>query len=931
MKQGTAALAVAVMIGCEPKPDAGNPTDTGPDIGTEWPDDGCISINGEGGFATISDAIEWADDGDTIAVCAGTYNEKLRIDKAVTVKGPSTGERAVLIGPPDDSAVSIRSSGVALQWFTINSSSSGIYVNEVDDVLLAALDFGSLASTAIRVAGATNLTVQSCTFEDIDTGPIYMDEGGSIRIYNNVFEGNSGNAVYVTDGATVSLETNEFYGNMPNDDGFNAAVRVTNGTALTATNNVFSGNTGKAISASDADVQSSNDTFTLGTMAIQLAGGSLSVDGAVVTNPTVSGIVAQTSDGSVDIRNTVVSVNPDSGLSLDQSEWNSGNTTQAVGLHLAAQESIVLDAVDVSGFNNAGVVLDRRGNTNVLASLNAVTIDNAGWMGLFATRIDASITDLHITNTRTFGDMDDTQCTSVGSNSGAAISNSVVDWVGGTIRDNDGYGLSGSSTTMTLSGLTVGGNTCAGIMNFGGTAAVDDSDFSAAGGTVLAANVIGYSADATSVTNSRFTDTAFIGVSDRTVMDYGSIVYEYVYYDRIGTDVQFFFSGDNRVENNAFTNGAQGVLLQEADATVLNNTWTDYSAFGVFAYMGEATIDGTTFGGGSGHFLACRDGSVSVTDATISDTTASTERTYEVYIDGVLSSSSTQTLVYPTTYLENCTATMTNATMTNLAGSAIRGLAGETTLSDLTIERANGSSTYGTDAVQFENTYTSVDGAFVSAPMVVEATDIRIADTQMGAALSYSGTTGADGTYQATGLFTGLTVDTGTSYGVNLSSVSVNFVESSVNGAGYFGIYATSAEVGLTNSTVENSASTGIHAFNSSLVLNDSSVFSSSGPGVFAQDGTISMIGGSSQFNANNGITLSGSAGVASLAGVNIANNSNYGLQCGDFDMATCEVSFEANGMGPTTACPIECDPDGMGDDGEAPGDEDTGIGDTGM
>ena len=129
MKQGTAALAVAVMVGCEPKPDAGNPTDTGPDIGTEWPDDGCISINGEGGFATISDAIEWADDGDTIAVCAGTYNEKLRIDKAVTVKGPSTGERAVLIGPPDDSAVSIRSSGVALQWFTINSSSSGIYLS----------------------------------------------------------------------------------------------------------------------------------------------------------------------------------------------------------------------------------------------------------------------------------------------------------------------------------------------------------------------------------------------------------------------------------------------------------------------------------------------------------------------------------------------------------------------------------------------------------------------------------------------------------------------------------------------------------------------------------------------------------------------------------------------------------------------------------
>ena len=122
MKQGIVALMMSVMMGCESKPDTVDHTDTGTETGSEWPDEGCISINGEGGFATIGDAIEWAEDGDTIALCAGTYEEKLRIDKAVTVKGPSTGDRAVLIGPPDDSAVSIRSSGVKLQWMTIHSS-----------------------------------------------------------------------------------------------------------------------------------------------------------------------------------------------------------------------------------------------------------------------------------------------------------------------------------------------------------------------------------------------------------------------------------------------------------------------------------------------------------------------------------------------------------------------------------------------------------------------------------------------------------------------------------------------------------------------------------------------------------------------------------------------------------------------------------------
>ena len=208
---------------------------------------------------------------------------------------------------------------------------------------------------------------------------------------------------------------------------------------------------------------------------------------------------------------------------------------------------------------------------------------------------------------------------------------------------------------------------------------------------------------------------------------------------------------------------------------------------------------------------------------------------------------------------------------------------------------------------------------------------MSIADTQMGAALSYTGTMGVDGTYRATGLFTGLSVDTSTSYGLNLSTVNVDFADTSIKGAGYFGIYAASSEIGLANSTVENSASTGVYATNSSLVLNDSSIFSSSGPGVFAQNGTISMIGGSAELNGNNGITLSGTTGVASLTGVSLANNTNYGLQCGDFDMATCEVSFESNGLGPTSDCPIACDPASTTGDDDVPGDTDTGGGDTGM
>ena len=71
----------------------GDDADTG---GFSTTGDGCIRINGAGGWSTIGAALDAAENGDVIYLCAGTYEERVVIEKSVTIKGPNTGDPAII-------------------------------------------------------------------------------------------------------------------------------------------------------------------------------------------------------------------------------------------------------------------------------------------------------------------------------------------------------------------------------------------------------------------------------------------------------------------------------------------------------------------------------------------------------------------------------------------------------------------------------------------------------------------------------------------------------------------------------------------------------------------------------------------------------------------------------------------------------------------
>ncbi|MGH7451330.1 MAG: hypothetical protein ACRENG_08315 [bacterium] len=82
-----------------------------------------VEKNGLGDYTTISQALNFAQAGDTIKVFPGTYTEKVILSKNVVIIG-SGAEATVIANPNNDYGVII--SAGKIMWFTISSQGNGV-------------------------------------------------------------------------------------------------------------------------------------------------------------------------------------------------------------------------------------------------------------------------------------------------------------------------------------------------------------------------------------------------------------------------------------------------------------------------------------------------------------------------------------------------------------------------------------------------------------------------------------------------------------------------------------------------------------------------------------------------------------------------------------------------------------------------------------
>ncbi len=874
----TLLMAALGLLACG---DKGGDGDTGvvgdsgsDDTGTTvtFGDGGCILVDGVAGFSVLQDAVNYGDPGTVLDLsgCSGPLSGPVRIDHALTIKGGP----GVQLAADDDNALVITGDDVVVQDLEISAGDDAVDIDGATGVQLVDVSITSAAGWGVRAKDAEGLALSGVSVTNADDGGVRVT-GGSATITDATLTDLSGYGIRARSGATVSVS--------------NSLVSGVAGTG-------GSGQDGIGIAAEDSDLSTQSNriqdvlawgfygadgTLTLtadevegSTMGVYANDASLDASQLTVTDALWAGVYAYASTGSVVIDGATITGTPGVVDDVDPDLWGDQPYIGA-GLFLISPDVAVSNS-SVTGYGGVGMLASWSDGGS--AVLDTVQLTDLGQFGAYVYGLDVSATDVTVSGITALEEDETQRCGYVDRDVGVVVVEGSLDWQGGSISSGEGYGISAVYSDVTVADATIADTLCAGVMVFGASGELTDSDFSGAAGDSFGASIVSYQATTLDIRHNVFHDNGseVFDWSSEYVDDSTGKVTRYDYFTWAGTDIQQYFGGTATIDGNLFDGGTNGVEVYSdsgygfSTAVLTDNAFTDYQGSAVYAGPDSTVqVDGLSVEGFGSYPVICYQASLVLTDSTISSGGTLAER-FEVYTDDVLTDEGAFASYGPALYGQEC-------------GLTADGV-------DIDHASAWGVYLYGGDA--------DINGLNLSIVGTADDLDgVTLDGSELDATLSLtSSTLESSDRYALVGVASGS------------ASADLSVSGTSIHSSGVAGVV-------LENTSTATDAA--------SATLSTSSISSSGVAGLYALDFDVQLDSVNVSSSGSHGIQLGG--GSAGLKTVTSYDNAGYGLYCEDDPVfSVCDYTALDNGYGDLYGCDSLCEGDagkgGKGGKGDKPG-----------
>jgi nitrous oxidase accessory protein NosD len=850
----SSALLLLVAAACNGDKDGGGDTGPGGDGGDGGGDggvveDGCILVDGGGGYALLSDALAAASEGSTIELCDGSFAESVTVDKAVTIDGLGV---ATLEPPVNTSGLTITADGVVVRGLSVVSTRHGVVVDGASDVQLDSLVVEGAGNYAISADDAEGLQITASTLSGNGYGGLEVD-GGSVSLSDSVLEANVGYGVVGSGGAALSLSGNTIRGSVYTGtatDGIGLAL--SDGASATSTGNTYVDNDLVDVYSDGGDLSLEGDTLQGAPYGIFLGLGEVSLTDTTLLDHVVLGAYLYSAD-PIAVTNVSISTDPKASEWLDIDEWD-GST--GAGLVLLSSE-VTVDGLSVSGWNNAGLIVADPNSTGGIAVLDGLSISNTGQYGVVAEYMDTTITNSSVTGTRVVEADSETLCYYVNYYAGVYGIYSAFDIDGLSLADNEGWGLSSVYGDLILQNSTLQASGCATVVTYEAALYAAGNTFS--GAPAQGALSTNYSTGDTIVGNT-FTDNQVTGETTVTYdyMDTYGYSYTYVYGDGYpsASDIGIYGASSVSIQDNVFQDGDTGISLSSTVATVSGNTWSNYRSYPLYASGSEVEFTDNAVDGFQVYGVGCSSGSVEVSDSTFTNGSA---QSYAVsysydYSDGTsYSGSYTSSNTGYALYASGCDLEVQDSSFSDLAGKGLY--------------LYNYDTTVAVDLVDTDFTRIGTGGSGDQAIY----------------AYVYGGT-------------------------VDLSLLGVEIEDVSTTNAISLSLTSTSAamDVVLEDVFVTGAGLAGLSASGITLTMTDTTLSDNGTYGLYLNKSTATVTGSITDGNAYSGVYLDTT--TADFNGNTSTMNGTYGMECSTVTLNSCSANeLSDNGSGPHSGCDDGC------------------------